>query len=188
MLRGIRNLSLVRRSFISKESKLGYFSKCSDTNIGKYTYLGSNCVLNLASIGNYCSIATGVRIGLGSHPLSRLSTSPIFHLRNNALGLNLIESDTYVPFKRTKVGHDVWIGANVIIMDGITIGDGAIIGAGSVVTKNVPSFTIVAGVPARQIRDRFPEDVKESIISSKWWMLEPIQVMKLPLFSKLNCK
>ncbi|MBI5204619.1 MAG: CatB-related O-acetyltransferase [Nitrospirae bacterium] len=67
------------------------------------------------------------------------------------------------------IGNDVWIGDSVIILPGVQVGDGAIIGAGSVVTKNVPPYTIVGGVPAKKIRDRFSDKIKEQLLQIKWW-------------------
>ena len=70
-----------------------------------------------------------------------------------------------------NIGNDVWIGANAMILGGITIGDGAIIGAGAVVTKDIPPYAIVGGIPARIIRYRFPNDVINALLSSQWWNL-----------------
>ena len=110
------------------------------------------------TIGNYCSIARNVSIGLGLHPLNLFSTSPIFYKRQNALLLDLISKDNeFKEYQPITIGNDVWIGANAIIMDGITIGNGAVIAAGAVVTKNVPAYAIMGGVPAKLIKYRFAE-------------------------------
>lgn len=67
------------------------------------------------------------------------------------------------------IGNDVWIGYEAVIMSGVTIGDGAIIGTRALVTKDVPPYTIVGGVPARQIRKRFSEDIISSLLDVRWW-------------------
>ena len=74
-----------------------------------------------------------------------------------------------VKVQTTKIGHDVWVGQNVLVKQGVSIGTGAVIGMGSVVTKNVAPYTIVAGVPAREIKKRFKEDVIKQLLKSKWW-------------------
>jgi hypothetical protein len=67
------------------------------------------------------------------------------------------------------VGHDVWIGHGAVIMPGVTIGTGAVVGAGAVVTKDVPPYTIVVGVPARPLRMRFPQEVADQLLAIAWW-------------------
>ncbi len=78
-----------------------------------------------------------------------------------------------------EIGNDVWIGDGAIILSGVKVGDGAIIGAGSVVTQNVEPFSIVAGVPARHIKYRFPENVREILLKLRWWELEPDDLKKI---------
>jgi virginiamycin A acetyltransferase len=185
-IRFLAKLSLVKHTSLDVGSRCGYLNRLTSVSLGKYTYTGMGCLIHRTQIGNYCSIAAGVKIGLGSHPTHRLSTSPLFHLRNNALRIKIIQRDNHVPFKDTKIGNDVWIGANSIIADGVTIGDGAIIGAGSIVTRDVPRFTVVAGIPAKALRQRFEEKKIKDILRSKWWLLEPLQVVELPLFKELN--
>ncbi|MDE5614956.1 MAG: CatB-related O-acetyltransferase, partial [Treponemataceae bacterium] len=77
------------------------------------------------------------------------------------------------------IGNDVWIGYEAVIMAGVTIGDGAIIGTRAVVTKDVPPYTIVGGVPAKSIRKRFSEDVIERLLSLKWWDLPPEKILPM---------
>jgi tetrahydrodipicolinate N-succinyltransferase len=83
-------------------------------------------------------------------------------------------------FKHVTVGNDVWTGHNVNVMAGVSVGDGAIIAAGSVVTKNVPPYAIVAGVPATAKRLRFPERTIERLLRLRWWDLELSQLSGLP--------
>lgn len=131
----------------------------SDSSIGDYTYIGKNCNITKTSIGRYCSIANNVSIGQGEHDLSKISTSSLFYE-------NSYETLTKQP---CNIGNDVWIGTDAIILRGVYIGDGAVIGANSVVTKDVPSFAIVAGSPARLLRYRFNDEKQKKILDSRWW-------------------
>ena len=132
------------------------------SSIGKYCYIGKNCFITKANIGNYCSIANNVSIGQGEHCTSRISTSSLFY------------EDTYevLTSKDCTIENDVWIGVDAIILRGVLIGNGAIIGANSVVTKNVPPFAIVVGSPAAIIRYRFNNTQIGKILKSKWWDLD----------------
>jgi len=136
----------------------------SRIRVGKNTY-GDLNVFNPSkdnvylNIGSYCSIGQNVQFLLADeHPLSTISTYPfrakIWNMGNEALSKGDI-----------NVSDDVWIGANVIICSGVTIGQGAVIGAGAVVTKNIPPYAIVGGVPAKLIRYRFDEKMIEKLLS-----------------------
>jgi acetyltransferase-like isoleucine patch superfamily enzyme len=142
----------------------------NNSEIHSYTYLGKNCLVQNTSIGKFCSIANDVLIGLGNHPLELLSTSPIFYRRNNPLQIDLIKKDLdIVEYKPINIGNDVWVGTRAIIMDGVSIGHGSVIAANSVVTKDVPPYAVVGGVPAKILKYRFSLEKREEIISSKWW-------------------
>ena len=112
-------------------------------------------------------------VGMGSHTLDKLSTSPIFTEKCNSTRHKWTEVSTNNPYKRVKVGNDVWIGTKVMIMGGVTVGDGAVIGAGSIVTKDVPPYAIVAGVPAKVIRYRFSSEVIDLLEKIQWWNFSP---------------
>ena len=120
-------------------------------------------------VGNYCSLAGGLIALRRNHTVDRISQHPFFY--NSELGLverGLISEIIDNPL---TIGHDVWIGMNVLIMPGCkSIGDGAIIAAGSVVTSDVPPFAVVGGVPAKLIRWRFPATLQELIARSQWWL------------------
>lgn len=122
-------------------------------------------------IGKFCSIACGAKFLFNSanHNMSSLSTYPfpLFFEEWNLKKENVTES--WNNKGNIVVGNDVWIGYEAVIMAGVTIGDGAIIGTRAVVTKDVPPYTIVGGVPAKTIRKRFSDDIISSLLEMKWW-------------------
>ncbi len=164
-------------SFIDRKAKVNGLTQVYNSSIGKYSYLGRKSSLICADIGKFCSIGDEVKIGLAIHTLSNLSTNPIFTEKHNGTGFSWIDEDNANPFKKVIIGNDVWIGERVMIMGGITIGDGAVVGAGAIVTKDVPPYAIVAGVPAKIIRYRFPEIVVVKLLQLRWWEL-PEYVLK----------
>src|SRR5580658_1910543 len=140
------------------------------TQIGDYSYLGRNCNVNTAAIGKFCSIASEVYIGLGSHPLAPfVSTHPIFYLRKPFRDWDFADRDYQSEYAHTTIGNDVWIGLRAAIRDGVKVGDGAVIAAGAIVTRDIPPYAIVAGVPARILRYRFPPETIQFLMEFKWW-------------------
>lgn len=165
-------------SNLDKSSKISRFCKIKNTEIGKYSYVGPSSIINNCSIGNYCSISSNVKIGLGTHPINFLSSSPLFYSKNNIFGKSeYVHLSFNDEIKKTIIGNDVWIGANVLILDGISIGNGSVIAAGSVVTKDVKDFTIVGGVPAKVIKERFNLETRNKIEKSEWWKLGPAKAI-----------
>ena len=122
-------------------------------------------------IGKFCSIACGARFLFNSanHALGSLSTYsfPIFYEEWDLECQNVAAA--WDNKGDIVIGNDVWIGYEAVILAGVTIGDGAIVGARAVVTKDVPPYTIVGGVPARPIRKRFPEETIARLMEIKWW-------------------
>lgn len=122
-------------------------------------------------IGKFCSIACGAKFLFNSanHSLTSLSTYP-FPIFFEEWGLERAQVTRAWDHKGDIViGNDVWIGYEAVILAGVTIGDGAIIGTRAVVTKDVPPYTIVGGVPAKPIRKRFPDDTIAALLALRWW-------------------
>lgn len=163
--------AMVVDSIVHKTSAIEHDTNIRYSKIGKYSYVSARSSVIHATIGNFCSVASGVAIGGGAHNIDAVSTSPIFSAGRNIFRQNF-GSNRFEPFQETIIGNDVWIGNRSLVLQGVKIGDGAIIGAGSVVTKNVEPYTIVAGNPARVIRKRFDEDTISKLQKTQWWDLE----------------
>lgn len=150
--------------------------------VGRYTYIGKNSVLQNAKIGSFCSIASEVVIGMGSHPLDYVSTSPLFYRKRNTFRVKWIDTDAdYQEYADVVVGNDVWIGTRALVMGGVKIGNGAVIAANSVVNKDVPPYAIVAGVPAKVIKFRFCTEDVEKLLKSNWWDMEVDRVKRMSM-------
>lgn len=122
-------------------------------------------------IGKFCSIACGAKFIFTSanHSLKSLSTYP-FPIFFEEWGLDVSDiTDAWDNKGDIIVGNDVWIGYEAVILSGVTIGDGAIVGSRAVVTKDIPPYTIVGGVPAKPIRKRFDDVTIAKLLELKWW-------------------
>lgn len=139
--------------------------------IGRFTYIGPRSFFSHTTIGRFCSIALDVKCGLGNHPTAQfVSTHPMFYNATlRPAQVTFADRDYFQEVKPVTIGHDVWIGANTIIMDGITIGDGSIIASGCVVTKDVEPYSIVGGVPGRLIRKRLNDQQIAFLSNFRWW-------------------
>ncbi|WP_080056016.1 CatB-related O-acetyltransferase [Spirosoma aerolatum] len=144
-------------------------SMVGDCKIDRHTYVGNNCQFSRTQIGAFTSIGPEVICGLGSHPVDFVSTYPGFYSSESS-GANWFGSVHAFADKPTvQIGSDVWIGARAIILGGVKIGHGAIIAAGAVVTKDVPAYSIVGGVPGKVIRYRFEPTLLNKLLDSNWW-------------------
>ena len=153
-----------------------------DAQIGRYSYgdiLRPGVVPPGSTVGAYCSVGSGLIIRRRNHPVDRAILHPFFY--NAALGL--LKRDT-IPAERDNplhIGHDVWIGDRVSILSGCqSIGNGAVIAAGAVVTRDVPAYGLVGGVPAKLIRMRFDPARIAALEASQWWQMDIATLIKSP--------
>ena len=158
------------------------------TTISDYTYTGRNFVAWHSKIGKFCSISWNVSIGGANHDYHRITSHAFLY----APQFGFLEKDENPKYDRFSdeciIGNDVWIACNAVICRGAHVGDGAVIAAGAVVTKDVEPYTIVAGVPAKLIKRRCPQELGNRLINTAWWNL-PASVIKenVDLFAKDIC-
>lgn len=151
---------------MSNHSELGRRNLVRDSSIGFGSYTGTNTVIKNSVIGKYCSISWNVSIGGGNHDYKKVSLyTDYWYNRTFGIDIQPIEG----ACKKTYIGNDVWIGAGANIINGVTIGDGAVIGASAVVTKDVPPYSIVTGVPAKCHKIRFSDEIISLLERIKWW-------------------
>lgn len=159
--------------------------------VGLYSYMVSGYIRSYVEIGRYCSIGRNVSIGLGEHNYKLLSTSPFYSTNCSIIDIESVKLAKNNPKRRIIIGNDVWIGDGAYICNGVTIGDGAVIGCNAVVTKSVPAYTIVAGVPSKVIKKRFDEKIEKKIIESKWFEKSPERLLecfkKTSLIDQIEC-
>jgi phosphonate metabolism protein (transferase hexapeptide repeat family) len=156
---------------LGRYTEVGARTSLIEVELGDYSYIGGDGDAIYASIGKFCSIAAHVRINPGDHPMQRISQHH-FSYRASAYFDGAEDDAAFFAWRRSRpvsIGHDVWIGHGAILLAGRSIGNGAVIGAGSVVTRDVPAYAIVAGVPAKPIRRRFPQELASRIEALAWW-------------------
>lgn len=160
----------VRDSTFGTYCEVGARTKVAESRFGDYSYVVNDADIIYSEIGRFCSIAAQTRINPGNHPLERVALNH-FTYRASAYGLGPDEAGFFDWRRsfRVTLGHDVWIGHGAIVLPGLSIGTGAAIGAGAVVTKDVPPFAVMVGVPARLVRYRFAPEIVAALQRIAWW-------------------
>ncbi|MBT2758012.1 acetyltransferase [Mesobacillus foraminis] len=167
----IDDSSLVIDSHAGEWTSIGANNKIIESVFGDYTYTMDDVTVNYTDIGKFCSIASHVCINPVQHPMDRVTQH---HMTYRKVSYHFSEYDdkNFFDWRRTqkvKIGHDVWIGHGAIIMKGVEVGTGAVVGSGAVVTKDVAPYTIVVGVPAKPIKERFPSAIANKLMDIAWW-------------------
>jgi phosphonate metabolism protein (transferase hexapeptide repeat family) len=163
--------ALVTRSTLGRYTEVGERCKIDETEIGDYSYIMQDGMVWCASIGKFVNIAASVRINATNHPTWR-ATLHHFTYRAASYWDDAENEQTFFEWRRdnrVSIGHDVWIGHGSTILPGVTVGNGAVIGAGAVVSKDVAPYTIVGGVPAKLIRERFTATTGAAMDRLAWW-------------------
>jgi phosphonate metabolism protein (transferase hexapeptide repeat family) len=151
--------------------EVGEGSRILHSSFGDYSYCDRLSDIANTTVGKFANIAAMTRIGPTDHPMGNASLHHFLY--RSALYWDDVEDDAAFfarrRARRTVLGPDTWIGHGAIIRPDVTVGPGAVVAAGAVVTKDVPPYTIVAGVPAVPLRRRFPEAVAERMMALAWW-------------------
>ena len=168
---------LVGRETAIHDTRFGFANEVGDrcklqnVTLGDYSYVCNDSDIINTDIGKFCSIAAHTRINPGNHPLHKAALHH-FTYRSQQYGLADDDDAELFAWRESKpviIGHDVWVGHGAVITAGVHIGNGAAIGAGAVVTKDVRPYQIVGGVPAKAIRFRFEEEIRQGLDSIAWW-------------------
>jgi acetyltransferase-like isoleucine patch superfamily enzyme len=195
-IRGASHVQRIGRSRLFVEPPvrfLGTMVLRSDTHIGAFTELGRQVEAQGATIGRYCEIGPGSLLGATGHPTTWLSVSSFqykkatwgWHPSADAAEVIDPEAGGRQSFRsvagdHATIGNDVWIGANVVVLRGVTIGDGSIVAANAVVTKDIPPYSVAGGIPARVIRPRVADDLRDELKDLRWWRFSPNQLSGVP--------
>ncbi len=167
----IHPTAVVINSRLGAWTEIGPHSRLEETVFDDYSYTDGDAIIIYSEIGKFANIASHVRINPSNHPMHRVTLHHCTY-RRKRYGFADTDDESIFSWRRShacRVGHDAWIGHAATIMPGVTIGTGAVVGSGAVVTKDVAPYEIVAGVPARTIRKRFPDEVIERLLEIAWW-------------------
>lgn len=161
----------------------------TDFEVGAFTTFGRFVDVQAARVGRYCTIGLKSVLGGTFHPTGWLSTNG-FQYKPSLFAWHEAGETSAPPPEDERlrdirgdlavIGNDVWLGAGTVVLRGVTLGDGAVVGAGAVVTRDVPPYTVVAGVPARPLRTRFDPDVVADLLDVQWWRFSPRQLDGVP--------
>ena len=139
-----------------------------NVTLGRYSYYKGHTIIENSRIGDFVCIGESAVVGLNSHDVSAVTTYPLFtrfmqdHSREASIAF-------YGEMPITTIDHDVYIGDGAIVNEGVHIGSGAVVASRAVVTKDVPPYAVVGGIPAKIIRFRFPEEIIEKLLRISWW-------------------
>lgn len=167
----VHETATVIDSTLGRYTEINERCQITESTLGDYSYMMQDCEVWAATIGKFVNIASHARVNATNHPVWRATLHHFTYRAANYFD----DADTETEFfdwrreNAVTIGHDVWIGHGATVLPGATIGNGAVIGAGAVVSKDVAAYTIVGGVPAKVIRQRFPAGIGERMDKLAWW-------------------
>ena len=163
--------AVLQEATLGRYVEIGDRTRIQHSRLDDYSYIMEDRHVLFAAIGKFCSIAAAVRINAPNHPTWRASQHH-FTYRSDEYFKGAAPDRSVFDWRRdhsVAIGHDVWIGHGAIVLPGVSVGDGAVIAAGAVVTRSVRPYWIVAGVPAKEIKPRFPAEIAERLQALAWW-------------------
>jgi len=161
----------IKDATFGKYVEIGRGSRVAHSSLDDYSYCDRFADIANASVGKFSNIASFVRLGATDHPMQKASLHH-FHYRSADYFEDAAHDDAWFALRRgrrTVIGHDTWLGHGAQVRPDVTIGHGAVVAGGAIVTKDVPPYMIVAGIPAVPMRRRFAPDIAERMVALAWW-------------------
>jgi acetyltransferase-like isoleucine patch superfamily enzyme len=166
----------ITNSYLAGGNMIGSYSTIARSLVGRYVGIGCHSFMSRTKTGNYCTFGNRVSIGGLNHNYQLVTSHEVAYRNTKVIyGETVLEKDSYTQDQddnsqyHVEIGHDVWIGDNVVVLHGRKIGTGAVIGAGTLVATDVPAYAIVVGNPGRILKYRFSDEIIARLLSSSWW-------------------